>query len=131
MRVVLDTNVLISALLFGGLPERLLRRGLDGAFDMVSSETLLDELEDKLRDRFAFGRARARLVREELEAAVDLVAPEEVPAVARDADDDHVLAAAVAGSADVIVTGDKDLLVLGQHAGVAILTVREFVSREG
>ncbi len=126
MRVVLDPNVLISALLFGGVPEQPLRRGLDGSFDMASSETLLDELEDKLRDRFRFGRARARLVREELEAAVDLAVPEEVPAVARDADDDHVLAAAVAGSEDVIVTGDKDLLVLERHAGVRIMTVGEF-----
>jgi len=131
VRVVLDTNVVISALLFGGVPEQLLRRGLDGSFEMVSSETLLDELEDKLRDPFGFGRARARLVREELEGAVDLAVPEEVPAVARDADDDHVLAAAVAGSADVIVTGDKDLLVLEHHAGVRIMTIREFGEQAG
>lgn len=119
VRVVLDTNVLISALLFGGVPEVLLRRGLEGEFVMISSGTLLDELEDTLIGRFAFARNRARLTRDEFEAVMDLVHPPTVPSASRDPDDDHVLAAAV-------VTGDKDLLVLEEHEGVAILTPRGF-----
>ncbi|MPZ87836.1 MAG: putative toxin-antitoxin system toxin component, PIN family [Nitriliruptorales bacterium] len=126
VRVLLDTNVLISALLFGGLPEALLRRGLEGAFVMISSEVLLDELEDKLLQRFEFGRAQSRLVRQELDLASDNVLPQTVPAASRDPDDDHVLAAAVAGLADWIVTGDKDLLVMGRHRGIAIVTPRSF-----
>lgn len=126
MRAVLDTNVLVSALLFGGIPEAVLRRGLEGGFVLISSATLLDELEDILTGRFAFARNRARLIRDELEAVVDLVEPDRLPAVSRDPDDDHVLAAAVAGLADAVVTGDKDLLVLEQHEGVAILTARSF-----
>lgn len=124
--MVLDTNVLVSALLFGGLPEALLRRGLEGGFVMVSSEVLLDELEDVLIRRFAFARSRARLTRDELEAVVDLGDPQTVPRASRDPDDDHVIAAALTGAADVIVTGDKDLLVLEEHEGVAILTPRSF-----
>lgn len=124
--MVLDTNVLISALLFGGVPEALLRRGLDGDLVMFSSETLLDELEDTLVGRFAFARRRARLTRDELEAVVELVEPQTLPSASRDPDDDHVLAAAVAGVADAIVTGDKDLLVLEAYDGVAILTPRGF-----
>lgn len=126
MRAVLDTNVLVSALLFGGIPETVLRRGLEGGFVLISSATLLDELEDIITGRFAFARNRARLIRDELEAVVDLVEPDRLPAVSRDPDDDHVLAAAVAGLADAVVTGDKDLLVLEQHEGVAILTARSF-----
>jgi hypothetical protein len=124
MRVVLDTNVLISAILFGGLPEELLRRGLEGAFLMVTSDTLLDELEDTLQARFGFPRIRSRLVRQELEAVADLVTVEVVPARWRDPDDDHVLAAAAAGGAHCVVTGDRDLLVLQRHGPIAIITPR-------
>lgn len=126
MRVLLDTNVLVSAILFGGLPRQLLDRGLRGDLGLFTSAALLDELEDVLRDRFAFERAAARSTRAELEAVADLVAPLTVPAVSRDPDDDIVLATAVAGSVAVIVTGDRDLLVLESHAGIPIWTPRQF-----
>lgn len=126
MRVLLDTNVLVSAILFGGLPRGLLDRGLRGEFVLVSCDALLDELEDVLRDRFEFDRSAARMTRAELEAVADLAIPCEVPAVSRDADDDVVLAAAIVGQVDVIVTGDRDLLVLGEHQGVPICTPRQF-----
>lgn len=126
MRVLLDTNVLVSAILFGGLPRRLLDLALRGDLDLVTSVALFDELEDVLRDRFAFERAAARATRAELEAVADLAAPTTVPAVSRDPDDDVVLATAVVGAADVVVTGDRDLLVLGSHAGIPVWTPRQF-----
>lgn len=96
---------------------------------LVSSSGLLDELEDLLQEKFGVTRVAARLTRAEFEAAADLAVPAEIPARSRDRDDDHVLATAVAGSADVIVTGDKDLLVLGQHESIAILNPRAFLDR--
>ena len=129
MRVLLDTNVLVSAVLFGGLPRRLLDAALQGRFLLVTGVELLDELEDVLRNRVGFDRSAARLVRAELEIVADLAEPHAVPPVSRDQDDDVVLATAVAGAVDAIVTGDKDLLVLETHRDVPILTPRQFVER--
>lgn len=60
MRVLPDTNVLVSALLFGGLPRRLLDWALQGRFVLVTGDELLDELEDVLRDRFGFDQVPAQ-----------------------------------------------------------------------
>ena len=129
MRVLLDTNVLISAILFRGLPRSVLQRAIRGELDLVTSPALLDELERVLTDRFHLPRELARLARGELETLAEVVAPDEVPSVSRDPDDDEVLAAAVAGGAEAIVTGDRDLLVLRSHRGIPILLPAEFESR--
>lgn len=125
MRVLLDTNVLISGILFRGLPRSLLERAMRGELDLVTSLALLDELERVLVDRFHIPRELARLARGELESLAEVLAPDEVPSVSRDPDDDQVLAAAVTGGAEAIVTGDRDLLVLRAHRGIAILTPAE------
>lgn len=129
MRVLLDTNVLISAILFRVLPRSLLDRAIRGEFDLVTSPVLLDELEKILTDRFQVPSELARLARSELEILADVVVPDDVPAISRDPDDDQVLAAAVVGDVEAIVTGDRDLLVLETHRGIAILTPAEFESR--
>lgn len=131
MRVLLDTNVLVSAVLFGGLPRRLLGAALRGEFALVTAVALLDEFEDVLIERFGFERAAARLTRTEVEIIAEVAAPTAITPVSRDADDDVVLATAVAGDATVIVTGDKDLLVLEAHGGIPILTPRQFADRHG
>jgi putative PIN family toxin of toxin-antitoxin system len=129
VRVLLDTNVLVSAVLFGGLPRQLLDAALQGRFVLVTGVELLDEFEDVLRSRFGFDRSTARLVRAEMDSAAELAQPRDLPPVSRDPDDDLVLATAQAGAAAVIVTGDKDLLVLEAHQGVPILTPRQFAER--
>lgn len=125
MRVLLDTNVLISAIFLRGLPRSLLERAIRGELDLVTSPALLDELERVVVERFHFSRELARLARGELETLAEVVAPDEVPSVSRDPDDDQVLAAAVAGGAEAIVTGDRDLLVLKAYRGIAIITPAE------
>jgi uncharacterized protein len=129
VRVLLDTNVLISAILFRGLPRSLLDRAIRGELDLVTSHALLDELERILTDRFQVPSELARLARSELEILTEVVVPDDVPAVSRDPDDDQVLAAAVAGEAEAIVTGDRDLLILETHRGIAILSPADFESR--
>ncbi len=129
MRVVLDTNVLLSAVLFGGVPRRLLQAGIEGRLRLVTSRHLLDEFEEILEEKFGFSRAAAVETRAELEVLAEIVGPGDVPKVCRDPDDDHVLATATAGSAEVIITGDRDLLVLEWYNNIEILTPAMFIPR--
>jgi len=128
VRVLLDTNVLVSAILFGGVPRSLLEHGIRGELDLVTSPALMDELEELLHRKFGFPAEAARQVRAELELLADVVRPKVVPRVLRDRDDDEVLAAALTGDAEVIVTGDNDLLEVGSHRGVQILPPRDFLN---
>lgn len=128
MIVVLDTNVLVAALIAKGLCHEVVVRGL-GTCTVASSEPLLRELERTLRDKFTVGRAGAGFL-EQLRRRVRLVEPATLSGpVSRDADDDVVLGTAVAAGASVIVTGDQDLLVIGRHEGIDIISPREFLSR--
>ena len=133
MRLVVDTNVLVSALLAGSsLPAHLVDLWREGRFDLLTAAAQLDELTrvtryPKIRERLAPALA-GRLVNDLRELAVVV---ERLPAVTVCADpcDNYLLAMAVAGGADFLVTGDKhDLLGLGLHEGTRILTVREFLA---
>lgn len=128
MRVLFDTNVLVSAVVFGGLPRELLTRALRGDFELVTSTTLLDELEAGLIESSSLDRSFVRTVRSEIELLAQIVSTPDVPRVARDPQDDAVVAAAVIGGASAIVTGDGDLLILSEHRGIRIVTPREFAS---
>ncbi len=128
MRVLFDTNVLVSAILFGGVPRELLTRALRGDVELVTSATLLDELEAVLVESFLADRAFVRTVRSELELLAQVVSVPDVPRVVRDPDDDAVIVAALSGAASTIVTGDRDLLILGEHRDIRIVTPREFAS---
>jgi uncharacterized protein len=138
LRLVLDTNIVVAGLLWNGPPRQLLEAAIAGEVELYSSPVLLDELAhtlgyskfDKRID--GFGTTIATLVAQ-YTALVSLVMPSSVPrVVANDADDDHVIAAAVAARAALIVTGDrKHLLPIGSHQGIAIVTAREIVQRIG
>lgn len=122
MRVLFDTNVLYSAFAAKGFCEEVVD-GAAGACDLVWSKSLREEFESILAQRHKIGPA-TRLA---LAAYIDLcefVDPQPLPTrVCRDKDDDVVLATAVAGKADVIITGDDDLLV----RGIRILSPRQFL----
>jgi putative PIN family toxin of toxin-antitoxin system len=129
-RVVADTNIYISALMFGGLPGMLLNLGLMQAIRLVISPALLDELQDKLRVKFGILAQDAAAIRAKLESFGDLIDPAIVlDVVTDDPDDNRVLECAVTGRADYIVSGDRHLLKLKEHAGIPILTAREFLHR--
>ena len=137
LRLVLDTNVVVAGLLWNGPPRRLIELAIEGeAVELFSSPVLLDELARTLSyAKFAaridrFGTTVDALVAQ-YTALVSLIIPATVPrVVVNDADDDHVIAAAVAARAELIVTGDrKHLLPIGTHQGIAIVTAREVVDR--
>jgi putative PIN family toxin of toxin-antitoxin system len=134
VRVVLDTNLLVSGVIAAGLPRRLVDGATAGEFELCTSEVLLAELLDVLsREKFAARLAQAGLTPEgivgDLRRIAVVVLPPAVPRVVpNDPDDDQVLAAALAGAADIIASGDKrDLLPLGNYQGIPIVTAREAV----
>lgn len=135
MRIVLDTNVVMSALLWRGPPYRLLEAiRQHPRLQLYSSPALLEELADVLtrpsasKQLSAIGKA-ARDVLPDYIAAIELVEPTELPRVVRDPDDDHVLACALAAQADLVVSGDKDLLVLGTYQDISIVAAAEALRR--
>ena len=133
-RAVLDTNVLVSGLLGPkGPPRQILDAWLKGRYKLVLSLYLVDELAHVL----SYPRIveRVRLTPEELEAVLAALLSQaeltpgklQLPGVTRDPKDDPVVACAVEGQADYIVSGDQDLLALGEYEGIQVITPRRFV----
>jgi putative PIN family toxin of toxin-antitoxin system len=137
VRIVLDTNVVLSALLWRGTPYRLLEAIQQrSSTQLYSSTALLEELTDVLTrpsaiKRLALIEKTAATVLADYVEVIELVAPTDVPRVVPgDVDDDQVIAAAVAAEANLIVSGDrKHLLPLGSHAGIAIVDVAQALRR--
>jgi len=137
VRVVLDTNTLVSALLSPhGPPRRLLDDARAQVFELCSSPVLMAELLDVVsREKFAQRLAAAGLaplgIVGEIRRLATMATPADVPrVVANDADDDHVLACALAAQADLILSGDRHLLGLGGHyQGIAIMSPAQAVQR--
>ena len=133
VRVVLDTNVVVSALLWGGLPYRLLQAATDGDIELYTSPMLLAELQEVMaREHLASRLAEKQSSIDEAFALYSelaiAVSPLDVPRVVpNDADDDHVIAAAVMANATLIVSGDRHLLELKSHGKIRILKVDQAV----
>ncbi len=129
MRVVLDTNVLLAATATRGLCELVLSECLQHHF-IIISEPILAEFSRHLVGKFKLPEAQAGEIVKFIRGSSRMVEPTEVPAAAcRDASDLMVLGTAIAGGAECIVTGDKDLLVVQSFGEVAILSPRAFYQR--
>ena len=136
MRLVVDTNILVSALLSAtSSPARIILLWRAGRFDLVTAAEQLDEFArvtryPKIRERLTPAVA-GRLVND-LRALAITLGNLPVVDVSPDPDDNYLLAIAIAGSADFLVTGDKrDLLGLGTHAGTRIISARDFLGLYG
>ncbi len=134
MRLVLDTNVVVSALLWGGLPHQLLQMANEGHVALYTSPALVAELNDILyrphfHERLVAQGTSAQTISDLYRSFAVSVEPASVPRVVPDdPDDDHVVACAVAVNAHLIVTGDKHLLKLVAHQDIAIVTVSQAVT---
>jgi len=130
VRLVLDTNVVVSALLWDGVPRRLLKVGRAEGVVLYSSSPLLAELSDVLsRPKFTNKIAASLLSVDQLvdlyAELIDLVLPVPTPRLAPDPDDDVVIGTALAAKADYVVTGDKGLLSVGTYEDGRIVSVSE------
>ena len=130
MKLVLDTNVLIAALITRGVCSDLLEHCVQ-QHEIVTSDFILGELRENLIHKFKYSV-------QDTEEAVGLLRPRMevvVPAalespVCRDSDDDTVLGTAIAGNAACIVTGDKDLLVIKRYHAIDVIRPSDFVGYE-
>ena len=125
MKLVIDTNVVVSGLLWLGNPGRLLEAAAQRRITLYTSPWLVAELTSTLKaPKLAARVKRSGLALDELLArylnVAIVVQPQDPPRVARDPDDDHVLACALAANADMIVSGDADLLTLKAHQNIPI-----------
>lgn len=135
MRVVADTNIIVSGLLWKGNPRRVLDAARDGKIDLFTSAVLLTELEDVLnREKFAPRLTSAEVSPHELvlgyAALASVIQPANIePVILADPDDDAVLACAVTAQAEIIVSGDSHLLGLSQYRDIRILTAAELAMK--
>jgi len=130
VRLVLDTNTVISGLLWSNAPSRLIEAGLLGTVELFTTRALLLELEDVLpRRKLARRVAVTGLTVEQLAARYALLArivePAVIARVSDDPDDDHVLACALGAQTDIVVSGDAHLLNLKSYQGIPIVRTTE------
>ena len=129
-RLILDTNIVVSGILWGGRPRLFLTAAENDEVDLFTSAPMLDELatvliRQKMKGKVAAtGRNPDRLINVYAELCT-LVTPAPLQAIAPDPDDDWVIATAVAAKADLIVTGDKLFLGVGQVGEIRIVTVAQ------
>jgi uncharacterized protein len=134
MRVVADTNIIVSGLLWHGNPRAVLEAARDGIIDLYTSAVLLEELEDVLmRERFAARLRAAGVDAHELvlgyAALARGVEPAEIaPVVYADPDDDAVIACAISSRSEVIVSGDSHLLDLKKHENIRIVRAADLIT---
>ncbi|NOR12480.1 MAG: putative toxin-antitoxin system toxin component, PIN family [Candidatus Aminicenantes bacterium] len=130
IKIVLDTNVLISAIVFGGKPRDILEKAIKGQIQLVLSEELIGELSGVLEGRkFKYPSEIMKLIITELEAIAEVVKPEKkLKVIKKDPEDNRVLECAQKSKADFIVSGDVHLLEFEEFMGTKILTPEAFLS---
>ena len=130
MRIVIDTNVVASGIFFGGRPRELLEKLLLHEFEAYISKEILEEYQetiDYLRDQYPTQKVSVPLT--QITAACKMIATSTKIEICRDPDDDKFIECAVDSKSLYIVSGDKDLLSIGNYENVEIITVAEFFGR--
>jgi putative PIN family toxin of toxin-antitoxin system len=129
VRIVADTNILVSALLFGGTSEQVFLAGLRGEIQLLTSLPLLKEYEKVLKEKFNLNIHLVREIIEEVREVAEIVeVSSHIKAISYPDEDNRVLECAVDGKADFIVTGDtRHILPLKEYGGIKILSPSEFL----
>lgn len=126
MRILFDTNILIAAFITEGKCSELLEHCLR-KHKIISSEFILAEFHKHLVQKFKFSETESQEAINLLRMKIEIVTPVEMKEqICRDQDDDNIIASAIAGEADCIITGDKDLLILKKVYSIDIINPSEF-----
>lgn len=132
MRVVLDTNIFISALASpGGQAEKAVLGAVNGRFELAISKPIIHEVLVVLARKFARDPEELARVAVFLSELGDVVKPRKTLHVLRDEPDNRILECALSAHAKIIVTGDRAMLNLGDYKGIRIVTLREFLETIG
>ena len=130
MRIVIDTNVIASAIFFGGKPYQLLHYIMEGWVEVVASKEIVDEYEEiVLRLKQKYPAFSTKIPLQEFLARLEVIQVRSDIHVSRDPDDDKFISCAVDGKCLYIVSGDNDLLSIGRFDDIEILTVGDFMNR--
>jgi putative PIN family toxin of toxin-antitoxin system len=131
VRVVFDTNIFVSALVIpGSQAEKALFRILDGHDTLLLSKPILDELLATLARKFSRDPEALSHVAVLLTEMSEMVKPKRTLEVFKDDPDNRILECAESGQADAIVTGDKEMLLLKEHQGIPLMSLRDYLARE-
>lgn len=126
-RVVIDTNIIISSVFWRGRPYEVVRKGILKEYQLVISNAILDEVVDKLRNKFHFPEEGIQKLADILLIHSHLIEPTSKFDIVRDKNDNKIIECAFDGKADYIVTGDPDLLSIKEFRGIKIITAKEFL----
>lgn len=131
LRATFDTNILVSALLFGGLPQKLIELAKNEQIELVLSPFILEEFSGKLKTKFGYSAKDAAEARLDMEILAEIVHPtKSITVIKRKDSDNRILECAFDGKVDVLVTGNLiDLKPLGTFRGIEIMTPREFADK--
>jgi len=130
MRIVIDTNVLISGIFFGGPPRRVLEAVVERKIDAWASTDIVSEYQRVIQEMLENRQGHLRVdLLSPIVAQMHLIEPHSDVHASRDKDDDKFLSCAMDAKCLYVVSGDKDLLVLGIYEAVEIITAREFCER--
>ena len=129
--LVLDSNVFISAILFGGKPRQILQGVMSGKFRMAVSTAILEEVEGVLTGpKFRFPPLAAREIISEIISLSEVIEPKDaVDCMTEDPADNRILECALASEATAILTGDNHLLALGNFRGIPIIKPAEWLEK--
>lgn len=130
MKIVIDTNVVISGVFFGGYPQTVLRCVVQGRVTASATAEIIDEYLEIAQEMVR--RKQGHIRKDILSPLIDkleLIEPQSDIHVSRDPDDDKFIACANDAKALYIVSGDKDLLVLERYKNIEIVTAKEFCER--
>ena len=128
LKVVIDTNILVSAIAFGGKPAEVLLLVTQEKIQAVTSSVLLTELEEALIKILDLSEGNVQFALEEIKDEFRIVQPRIAIKASRDEDDNRVIEAALEGNCNYIITGDKDLLDLKTFKNIKIVTADQFLN---
>lgn len=128
VKAVLDTNIIISAIIFGVKPRQLIYMLHEGKFDAFTSKDIIDEVVEILEVKFEYPQNKLITVENELASIIELVEPgARISVIKEDPDDDKIIECAVAAEANYIVSGDRHLLSYGKYGNIEIIKAAEFL----